>query len=252
MEQIEPIKKIRRYVEFIVLISLILIYGLSTYQRNFIWKDDITLWSDCAKKSPMKARPHNNLAVFYNGKNLTEQAITEAIIALKLRQNYPNPFISLGDAYLKKGSPDMAIMAYKNAISIKSDYADAYFSMGNAYAKKGEMDLAIETFKKALKLRPNDITVRVNLAVAYGSKGLTDQAIAGLQYALTIKSDSPDIHYNLGVAYEQLAISIEHGEESGELIVNAINEYKKTLMLNPDDFQAKERMTKLIAKSKEQ
>jgi tetratricopeptide (TPR) repeat protein len=121
--------------------------------------------------------------------------------------------------------------------------------MGNAYAKKDEMDLAIEAYKKAIELRPNDITTCVNLAVAYGSQGLTEQAIAELQYALTIKPDSSDIHYNLGVAYEQLAKSIEQRAKSKELIVKAIGEYEKTLMLNPDDIQAKERMIRLRATS---
>lgn len=102
-----------RWIEMIVLIVIVVIYSFTTYQRNFIWKDDISLWSDCAKKSPAKARPHNNLAVAYNEKDLMEQAISEAIMALRLRQNYPNPFISLGNAYFKKGFLDMAIMSYK-------------------------------------------------------------------------------------------------------------------------------------------
>jgi tetratricopeptide (TPR) repeat protein len=240
-----------RWIELVVLIGLVLLYGWATFQRNLIWKHDISLWLDTVEKSPAKARPHNNLAVAYNEKKLTEHAIAEAITALKLRQNYPNPFISIGDAYFEEGFFDTAINAYKNALIINSDYPDPYIGMGNAYAKKGEMNLAIDAFKKAVELCPNDVTVRINLAAAYGSKGLTEQAIKELQQALSIKPDSPDIHYNLGVAYELLAKGYElraMSYEQKDLINKAINEYKKTLMLNPYDLQAKERIMKLRAK----
>jgi len=256
-------RKALSWIELAMLILLILLYGWATYQRNFIWKDDVTLWSDVVKKSPAKVRPHNNLAVSYNERKLTEQAIAEALIALRLSPNYPYSFALIGDAYFEKGLFDMAIMLYKHALSIKSDYLNpnirkyCFKGMGNAYAKKGEMNLAIKAFKKAVKLSPNDITARVNLAAVYGSMGLTGQAITELRYALTVKPDSSDTHYNLGIAYEQLAesyelraMSQEQLAGSRELIVKAITEYKKALMLNPDDIQARERMIKLRAKSK--
>ena len=71
MEQIEPIKQIKQYIEFIMLITLLLLCGWATYQRNFTWKDDFTLWSDVAKKSPEKYRTHNNLGFAYS--NIKEQ-----------------------------------------------------------------------------------------------------------------------------------------------------------------------------------
>ena len=42
------------YVEFLVLVSLVLLFATATYQRNLIWKDDLSLWSDVVKKSPTK------------------------------------------------------------------------------------------------------------------------------------------------------------------------------------------------------
>ena len=34
---------------------------LATNHRNKIWNQEGTLWQDNVKKSPLKARPHNNL-----------------------------------------------------------------------------------------------------------------------------------------------------------------------------------------------
>ena len=42
------------YIEPVVLVSLLLVFAAAAYQRNLIWKDDLSLWSDVVKKSPTK------------------------------------------------------------------------------------------------------------------------------------------------------------------------------------------------------
>ncbi len=109
------------------------IYGWVTYQRNTVWKDDFSLWSDVVKKSPAKARPHNNLGVSYTEKSLIEKAIVETKEALRLKPDFINAHISLGNAYMKIGLTDMAILQYKEALRLKPDYAEVYVNIGNAY-----------------------------------------------------------------------------------------------------------------------
>jgi hypothetical protein len=33
------------YIELVVLVALVPTYGWATYQRNLVWKDDLSLWS---------------------------------------------------------------------------------------------------------------------------------------------------------------------------------------------------------------
>jgi tetratricopeptide (TPR) repeat protein len=175
-----------------------------------------------------------------------EQAIAEALIALRLRSNYPNPFISIGEAYFHKGLFDNSLVFYQRALRVRPDYPDAYLGIGNAYARKYDMDLAIEAYKKVIELSPDNITALVNLAAAYGSKGLTEKATTLLRYALRIKPDSPDIHYNLGFAYEELAKS--HGNNVHEDLMNeAVKHYKEAVRINPDDIEARERLLNLMS-----
>jgi hypothetical protein len=35
-----------RYAEYFLLTVLILLYGVAANQRNLVWKDEVTLWSD--------------------------------------------------------------------------------------------------------------------------------------------------------------------------------------------------------------
>jgi tetratricopeptide (TPR) repeat protein len=159
---------------------------------------------------------------------------------------------------MKIGLTDMAILQYREALKLEPDYGGVYVNLGNAYISKGYIDQAIVYYKKCISLKPDYVPAHVNLASAYGLKGLTEDAIAEYKLALELKPDNPDIHFNLGLAYEQLAKSYElrtmnkeqsasGGAKSRKLRVKAINEYKKVLMLNPDDLQARERMTRLMS-----
>ncbi len=53
----------------IVYVCLVVLSAVATVRRNGIWEDDVGLWEDTVKKSPGKARPHNNLgnALFSRG-----------------------------------------------------------------------------------------------------------------------------------------------------------------------------------------
>jgi len=49
----------------IVLLIIISCYGMLTYRRNLIWKDEFTLWNDVVHKSPKKARPYYGRGIAY-------------------------------------------------------------------------------------------------------------------------------------------------------------------------------------------
>ena len=112
------------------------------------------------------------------------------------------------------------------------------------------IEQAIDEYKKSIPLKPGYVPAHVNLASAYGLKGMTEDAILEYKLALKLETDNPDIYYNLGLSYEQLAKGYElraMSYEQKDFINKAINEYKKTLMLNPDDLQARERLTSLMS-----
>ena len=147
-------EQIKRYFEFIILFGFVLIYGLSTYQRNLVWKDDLSLWSDGVKKSP------NKLWVNYY----------------------------LGLAYYKAGDMDNAILQYKKSLSLNPFYADAHNNIGIAYFNKGLLDKAIAHLKHAIEIDPSHGDAHYNLGVAYGEKGLADQAYEEMRKGIELRS----------------------------------------------------------------
>jgi tetratricopeptide (TPR) repeat protein len=213
-------------VELLVIVAILLLSGWTTYQRNFIWKDEFTLWSDAVKKSPDKARPHNQLGVALTDNGKYNEAIAEITHAIAINPD-PKRYVALGNAYREKGLLDLTLAQYFKALSLKPDFFEVYVNIGNVYVKKGLTDLAIAEYKKTLTLRPFCVEAYINLASAYGLKGLYNNAIYYLGKALEIDPFNPDAHYNLGVTYYSLG-----------LLEESVAEYEKVLRVKPDDEQA--------------
>jgi tetratricopeptide (TPR) repeat protein len=148
MEQTEPIKQIKRYTEYIMLISLVLIYGWATYERNFVWKDEFSLWSDVVKKSPDKARGYNEV----------------------------------GMCYYEQQMPDKAIPFFKKSLSLNADNAIVHNNLGLCFLGKGLINQAIEEFQEAIQLNPFDGMYHVNLGIAYWQNGLSNLAYREIEF----------------------------------------------------------------------
>jgi Tfp pilus assembly protein PilF len=244
----------------IVVISLPL--GVAANQRNYVWGDAVTFWQDIVKKSPLKARGHNNLGEAYNERGQMDNGIEELEIALRLKPGYADAHTNLGIAYGKKGLLDKAeaellealkllpnlavarnnlgivyarkgrlnraIEEYKTALGLKPDFAEAHNNLGNVYYKEGRMDEAIEEYNEALRLTPSYAEAHNNLGNVYYKQGRMDEAIEEYNEALRLESDLIETHFNLGLAYKRKGLNKE-----------ALKEFEKVLEISPDNEKAR-------------
>ena len=162
-----------RYLKIAVIILLIVaaINTVLTYQRNKVWLNEHTLWADCVKKSPNKARPHNNLGTALSAEGKSEEAIDHYNQALRITRDYANVYNNRGNAYANLGQYKLAFEDYNQAIHLKPDYADAYYNWGYAYDKLGQYQPAIEYYNQAIRLNPNYARAYINRGVAYLLRG---------------------------------------------------------------------------------
>jgi tetratricopeptide (TPR) repeat protein len=141
-----------------VAVLLISFYSTLTIERNSIFKDDLTLWSDAARKSPYKMRVHHNLGRAYFEKGRMDQAIQEGQIALRLsanldrKENVKFVLNLLGGAYFVKGQTDDAIRMFQRAIEVDPNFATSYYNMGCIYATQKDKGRALEYLNKAISL----------------------------------------------------------------------------------------------------
>ncbi|MBI5633805.1 MAG: tetratricopeptide repeat protein [Nitrospirae bacterium] len=161
-----------RYSSLFLLAGIVIALLSTTYARNAVWQSEISLWKDVVKKSPEKVRGHNELGLAYNSKGLTDKAIEQFQVALRLDPYLEKGYINLGISYTNKQWFDKAIDSFQTALRLKSDNADTHYNLGIAYYHKGSLDDAIEHFEVALKLKPDNADFQNNLGIACKAKGL--------------------------------------------------------------------------------
>ena len=189
-------------IAIIIILTIAAISTTLTYQRNKIWKDEYTLWTDCVKKSPRKARVHTNLGNAYTSLGKYQQAIEAQNEAIKLSPAYEDAYYNRGIAYGKLGQYQQTINDYTEAIRLKPDYVEAYYNRGIVYGKDlHQYQLAINDFDQAINLNPNHIKAYNNRGLSYDNLGQYQLAIDAFNKAISLKGDYADAYNNRSVTY---------------------------------------------------
>jgi tetratricopeptide (TPR) repeat protein len=180
-----------------ILCAVVIIFSVWTYEINGVWRDDLTLWADCAKKSPNKARPHNNLgvALWQRGKN--EEAMKHYSKALHINPNYIDAHNNLGIILRRQVRLEEAAKHFSAVLRIDPDYREAHNNLGNTFAGLGRFDNAINHYKEALHIDPHDAIAHYNLGNALGNQNKFKEARTHYEAALQIRPDFPKAHRNL-------------------------------------------------------
>jgi tetratricopeptide (TPR) repeat protein len=207
----------------------VLVVGLSvwTYQRNRVWENKITLWSDVVKKSPGKARPHFNLGAAFSEQKKDEEAIPLYQRALEISPNLAEPHINLGEALERQGKIEEAAAHYHAALKIEPDLPEAHHNMGAILKKLGRIEEAIQFYQNALKIRPHYASAHFGLANTLVEKGEVEQGIHHYYLAIQLKPEYAEAHNNLGGVFLNL------GETE-----KAIKHYMAALQIDPNLVEA--------------
>lgn len=95
-----PQPRVVRFGTNSVALAIVLLLCLFTFQRNLLYHDEVSLWSDTVRKSPNKARASNNLGHAYAMQDDWDRAIEEYRAAARLDPDYALAKKNLRDAYL--------------------------------------------------------------------------------------------------------------------------------------------------------
>ncbi len=240
-----------------VLCSLVLILSVMTYQRNKVWKSELTLWLDVIEKSPNKARPHVELGAAYGRigdydkvielnlraieldpyralaygnagfgfyqKGDINKAIKYYHDAFKYQDYLPWIANNLSVAYRKSGRLDQALYWSEKAVALNPILPSSYSNLGYHYFLKGEYQKGIDACKDGLKLDPFNSAGYVTLGIMYFKLGKDPLAINNFEKALTLTDKPQHIYNNWGALY------MERKDWK-----NAQSFLNKTLAVDPD------------------
>jgi len=196
----------KKYKKLSIFLFVIIIgsYSMLTYKRNYVWKDDLTLWKDVVLKSPDKARPYHNRGSAYGdiGQHIT--AITDFTKTIELDSTYVMAYYNRGVSYEKTGQWEKALADYSKAIQIDSKYSSAYSNRGVVLGTHGQLDEAISDFSKAIALDANFVAAYYNRGYTYACLGKLENALADYQKTIELNPDYLDAYCNRGIVYFDL------------------------------------------------
>ena len=206
----------------VILLIITSCYSVLSYRRNFVWKDELTLWNDAVLKSPQKARPYSGRGFAYSNKGNLDQAISDYNKAITINPEYADVYNNRGLAYFNKGNLNQAFSDYNKAIEINPNNAEAYYNRGNAYFNKGNLNQAISDFNKAITINLKYADAYYNRGNAYVNKGNSPQAISDYTKAIEINPNNAEAYNNRGSAYAN----------KGNLN-QAFSDFNKAITINP-------------------
>ncbi|MBI4688898.1 MAG: tetratricopeptide repeat protein [Nitrospirae bacterium] len=108
-----------------LLATIIIALSIATYQRNALWGNEISFWEDVVRKSPLKARDHNNLGNTYYDKGLNGNAIEQYQTAVRLQSDWVIPHFNLGQIYFFRGEMEKARSEFEITLQINPQYYEA-------------------------------------------------------------------------------------------------------------------------------
>lgn len=195
----QQIKSAGRVINCLIfIISPIVLFSILTIQRNFIWKNEINLWYDAAKKSPRKPRVFNNLGEAYEKKEDYQKAIEALKKAIAISPGYDYAHNNLGTVYGKLNQIDLAIKEYQLVLNINNRFPTVHFNLGKAYEMKGMFDEAIQEYSLAIKQQSDFYQAYFNLANIFSQRNSYKKAISTYQQFLKYKPSHPIAHFELG------------------------------------------------------
>jgi Flp pilus assembly protein TadD len=185
--------------------SLILVNSVLSYNRNKVWKDEISLWSDAAKKSPNKVRPFLNRGYAYGNIKEWDNAITDFNRVNEIEPKFhAAAYYNLGLAYWTRGQKELSVKNYSLAIEVDPKYDDAYYGRGTCYFYLNQPEQALADYNKTIE-------VNNKYDKAYTARGILnnnlkryDEAIADYSKAIEINPVDPSLYNNRAMIYGTL------------------------------------------------
>ena len=207
----------------LVLMMIIVCNAVLTYQRNKVWIDEFTLWSDTVQKSPHKARPYNNRGNAYDKMGKITQALSDYNKALEIDPQFHEAYHNRGLIYYNRGDLTQALSDYNKAIEFNPKLVEAYGNRGVIYYKQGDYTKAMADYNKTIELNPNVAEAYYNRGAIYDKANDFSQAVLDYNKAIEIDPKMEKAYHNRGLDY------FAQGDLS-----QAMSDYSKAIELNPN------------------
>ncbi len=181
-----------------VLSLMAITFSWLTYHQSLIWRDGISLWTECLRVDPDSYRGHDSLALAHLVEEQIPDALRESQIAIKYPENRVEgmTYTTMGCALLISGDTAGAIENLREAIRLTPEDYRALINLGYAL-HESDLPEAKRLFSEALRLDPTSVEAMANLANCESEEGNYSQALELVKGALKLSPKDEKLKENL-------------------------------------------------------
>jgi protein O-mannosyl-transferase len=189
--------------------AVVLAAAGATYARAAVWGDPMLLWQDTVRKSPGKARGHENLAFQYYSQGSPDLAIPEFEAAARLEAPTQILLVNWALAYDDLRQPERALEKLREAAKlpppVNNSPAHVYTQIAVVYAKQSQWAQALDALATAEKLDPGSPEIYLYRGKVYLATDRPAEAIPQYERVLAIDAGYEEAQRELAQARARLA-----------------------------------------------
>ncbi len=140
---------------------------------------------------------HLKRARLLEEKGALDDAINEALLAVKADLNSSKPVHELGYFYYKKNDLENAEQWFRKAADMNHLDVFAFHYLGDIYIKQNRIDEAILFFDKAMKISPRHVSRAVDFGKLLLDKKAEKKAVAVFEKAISLSESPNDLREEL-------------------------------------------------------
>jgi len=135
-------KNYSQYIFLSIVILLTIFYSTVSFNRNFDWKNEASLFASAATRSPNSVLSRSNLGAIYLLEDNLPAAEKEIMAAQNIYDSYNHNLNNLGLLYLKQGQIEKAKNQFIYTLKKYPSYGPSIDNLALAYFKLGEYQKA--------------------------------------------------------------------------------------------------------------
>jgi tetratricopeptide (TPR) repeat protein len=210
-----------------VLIGYAVLFSVTTWHRNKVWKNSFTLWSDVINKNPLVTVAYYNRGVAkFNAKDFSGAA-DDYSKAIQLKPDYAEAYRNRGESRARLQNYAGAVEDFDRAIAVNPDDAEAFFNRGNAKNRLKDYAGALADFDKYLLMKPDHVDAYFNRAKSKNALRDYEGVVRDLSKVIELSPNNAVAFNNRGIARAIL------GDYEG-----AAKDFNRAIQTRPDYKEA--------------
>ena len=240
-------------------------FGLLTFERNAIWRDELALWGDAVQKAPAMYRAQVNWGKALQMADREEGAVLAYRRAIELEPGNGDAYNNMATVLHERaigqegGESRLQLLGeaidwYQLALERNPGYEKIYQNLGDAYTQKGDLEGAIGVYEAALERAPQSGALWSNYGQTLYLVRRGEEAEKAFLRAIELMNERPEPFNNLGNLYsgrkdfpravEMYRAALARApEQEGDILVNLGDTYRGM----GDSAAARETLNKALA-----